>query len=133
MTYLADTSVMNRAGKATVVARLQALEPPAICALTALELGYGARNRAEHDALMESLRGFPWVPITETAWATALRTQAALTTRAQHRGIHVPDLLVAAAAQEHGLTVLHYDHDFDRIAKVTGQPVEWVVPAGTAD
>jgi hypothetical protein len=30
------------------------------------------------------------------------------------------------------MAVIHYDHDFDRIAAVTGQPVEWVVPAGTA-
>jgi len=29
--------------------------------------------------------------------------------------------------------VLHYDRDFDLIAEVTGQPVEWVVPYGTAD
>jgi hypothetical protein len=27
--------------------------------------------------------------------------------------------------------VLHYDHDFDLIAAVTGQPTEWVVPAGS--
>jgi predicted nucleic acid-binding protein len=133
VTHLADTSVMNRAGKAAVAARLQALEPPSICAVIALELGHSARNRAEHDTLMESLRGFPWVPITEASWATAMRTQAALTDRAQHRGIRIPELLVAAVAQEHDLTVLHYDRDFDRIAEVTGQPVEWVVPAGTAD
>ena len=31
------------------------------------------------------------------------------------------------------LVVLHYDHDFDLIASVTGQPEEWVVPAGSAD
>jgi hypothetical protein len=29
--------------------------------------------------------------------------------------------------------VLHYDADFDLIAAVTGQPTEWVVPAGLAD
>ena len=29
-----------------------------------------------------------------------------------------------------GLVVLHYDHDFDLIASVTQQPVEWIVPAG---
>jgi hypothetical protein len=28
---------------------------------------------------------------------------------------------------------MHYDADYDRIAEVTGQPVEWVVPRGTAD
>jgi hypothetical protein len=29
--------------------------------------------------------------------------------------------------------VLHYDQDFDQIGKVTGQPCEWVVPAGSID
>ena len=28
-----------------------------------------------------------------------------------------------------GLVVLHYDHDFDLIASVTGQPVEWIATA----
>ena len=49
------------------------------------------------------------------------------------RGRKVPDLLVAAAAEEAGLTVLHYDADFDFISRATGQPCEWVVPAGTID
>jgi len=39
----------------------------------------------------------------------------------------------AAVAERHGVRVLHYDRDFDLIAEVTGQPVEWVVPYGTAD
>jgi hypothetical protein len=43
----------------------------------------------------------------------------------------VPDLLVAAAAEQAGLAVLHYDADFDRIASVTGQSCGWVVPAGS--
>jgi len=41
--------------------------------------------------------------------------------------------LIAAAAEENGLAVLHYDADFDLITRVTGQPCEWVVPAGTID
>jgi hypothetical protein len=41
-----------------------------------------------------------------------------------HRGPAVPDLLVAAAAERAGLTVLHVDRDFETIAEVTGQPVE---------
>lgn len=49
------------------------------------------------------------------------------------RGRKVPDLLVAAAAEAEGLTVLHYDADFDLIAGVTGQPVEWVVGPGSVD
>ncbi|GMV07607.1 MAG: hypothetical protein AMXMBFR53_38820 [Gemmatimonadota bacterium] len=38
-----------------------------------------------------------------------------------------------AAAEAAGLTVLHYDADFDRIGEVTRQPTEWVVPRGTVD
>jgi hypothetical protein len=29
------------------------------------------------------------------------------------------------------LVVLHYDADFDLVAAVTGQTVQWVVPRGT--
>jgi len=34
-------------------------------------------------------------------------------------------------AEPHGVTVLQYDADHDRIAAVTGQPVEWVVAKGS--
>ncbi|MBW3601585.1 MAG: hypothetical protein KY434_02660 [Actinobacteria bacterium] len=57
--------------------------------------------------------------------------QAELVARGRHRAVAIPDLLVAAVADVEGLTVLHYDRDFDVIAGVTGQPTEWVVPAGT--
>ena len=51
----------------------------------------------------------------------------------RQRGRKVPDLLIAAAAEARDLSVLHYDADFDRIAAVTGQACEWVVPAGSAN
>ena len=37
---------------------------------------------------------------------------------------------VAAVAECNGLTLLHYDSDFDTIAEVTGQDTRWVVPRG---
>lgn len=49
------------------------------------------------------------------------------------RALSVADLVIAATAERHGVTVLHYDGDYDMIAAVTGQPTEWVVPPGTAD
>ena len=45
----------------------------------------------------------------------------------------LPDLVIAAVAELHGLTVMRYDADYDRIAEVTGQPAEWIVPRGSAD
>jgi predicted nuclease of predicted toxin-antitoxin system len=44
---------------------------------------------------------------------------------------HKADLLIAAAAETADLVVLHYDHDFDLIADITGQQTERIVPAGT--
>ena len=49
------------------------------------------------------------------------------------KGRKIPDLLVAAAAEDANLTVLHYDTDFDLIARATGQRCEWVMRAGTVD
>lgn len=60
----------------------------------------------------------------------ALQVQRMLAAPSQ-RGRKIPDLLVAAAAEELGITVLHYDADFDRIAAVTGQRCLWVVSAGS--
>ncbi len=45
----------------------------------------------------------------------------------------MPDLLIAAAAEARGLTVLHFDADFDRIAAITGQSSQWILPAGSID
>lgn len=61
----------------------------------------------------------------------AVEVQDRLAERSQHRGAKIADLLIAAAAEAANLVVLHYDHDYDLIATVTGQPTEWVVPAGT--
>jgi predicted nucleic acid-binding protein len=54
-----------------------------------------------------------------------------LASASQHRAAAIPDLLIAAVAERHQVTVLHYDHDFEHIAAITGQRVQWVVPPGT--
>jgi len=40
-------------------------------------------------------------------------------------------LLIAACAENAGLTVIHYDADFERISELTKQPVQWIVPRGS--
>jgi hypothetical protein len=59
----------------------------------------------------------------------ALEVQGLLAARSQHRVVPLPDLLVAACAERSGLTVLHYNRDYEQIAEITGQPMQWVVPA----
>ena len=63
----------------------------------------------------------------------AVQVQDELAARSQQRGAKIAGLLIAAAAEAAALVVLHYDHDFDLIANVTHQPVEWILPAGSVD
>lgn len=46
--------------------------------------------------------------------------------KGEHRSAGPVDLLVAAAAEEAELTLLHYDRDFETIARTTGQPVRMI-------
>jgi len=103
----------------------------ATCGIVDLELLYSARDRATYRSLVEALRGMPRVPLDEAAVNRALSVQAMLAERSQHRAVPLPDLLVAACAERAGLSVLHYDGDFERIAKLTGQPTQWIVPRGS--
>lgn len=64
---------------------------------------------------------------------SAIEVHGALAERGRHRTVPIRDLIIAAVAERHRIGILHYDRDFDVIAEVTGQPVEWVVPCGTAD
>ncbi|MCA1673559.1 MAG: VapC toxin family PIN domain ribonuclease, partial [Actinobacteria bacterium] len=54
----------------------------------------------------------------------------ALAARGQHR-TPIPDLMLAAIAHTNSAVVLHYDSDYERIAAVTGQGHEWILPRGS--
>jgi predicted nucleic acid-binding protein len=54
-----------------------------------------------------------------------------LTARGAHRSAGAVDLLIAASAELHGLILLHYDRDLDRVGEVTGQPAQWLADAGS--
>lgn len=60
-----------------------------------------------------------------------MAVQRQLVEISQHRGIGPTELLIAACAEVHGATILHYGHSFDIISEVTGQPSLWVVPPGS--
>lgn len=135
LTHLADTSVLTRLRDArvrAVIAPLLEEGQVARAGISDLEVCYSARTAREWDALMEALDAFAVVETDANHLRRARQVQRLLAARTQ-RGRKVPDLLVAAAAELAGLTVVHYDADFDRIATVTGQPCSWVVPAGSVD
>lgn len=134
-TFLADKSALTRRETRPEVREI--LEPllvageVASCGIVDLELLYSARDRATYRATAEALRGMPRVAVDDASVDRALEVRAMLAERSQHRAVPLPDLLVAACAENAGLAVLHYDADFDRIAKLTGQRVQWIVPRGS--
>jgi predicted nucleic acid-binding protein len=135
LTHLVDTSVVSRLGTTSVRAVVEPLTDAGRigrAGITDLEVGYGSRNARELDQDMADLSVFELVETTADHVRRARQVQRLLASRSQ-RGRKVPDLLIAAAAEQAGLTLLHYDADFDLIAKVTGQACQWVVPAGTID
>lgn len=132
--YLADTSAVSRMRSPAVDARLAPLlesADVATCSVVELEVLYSTRNAAELRATEERRRALPIVPMLQTDFDRAAEVMGTLAARGQHRSVGIPDLLIAAAAERAGVTLVHYDSDFDAIASVTHQPTEWVVPRGS--
>jgi predicted nucleic acid-binding protein len=133
--YLVDTSVLGRAHQEEVGTRLEELARNGqmwTCRLIDLEVVYGSRARDVADVI-EERRALPTAPIDASVMDRAVQVAGGLSRTGQHRGAKPVDLVVAAAAEAAGLSVLHYDDDYDRIAAVTNQPTEWIAPAGTLD
>lgn len=94
--------------------------------VTRLELGFSARSgEVGREAFgLPPLSLMPVEHLTPAMEDRAFAVQMRLADRGQHRAPSIPDLLIAATAEESGLTVLAVDKDFDLIAEVTGQSVE---------
>ena len=101
----------------------------ATCPITELEFFYSARSAEDRARYIEDVRLlFGWVPVDDRAYDRAWHVQEQLTRKGQHRGAGAVDLVVAATAELQGLTLLHRDRDFECIAAVTGQPLQWYGP-----
>lgn len=132
MTYLLDKSAWvqvqyspDAAGRIAGLIRHGEL---ALCTMSALEILYSARNADEYGRDYARLATLRWADLSEPR--QAVRLQHDLAQRGQHR-TSIPDVVIAATAAEHGLTVLHYDSDFERLAEVADVSQEWIIPRGT--
>jgi predicted nucleic acid-binding protein len=133
--YLADTTVyVLQRQHDPVRQRVQELLTQgrlAACQMTALEYLNNAPDPEGYETLWGALHAQRWVDVSTDAMNRAMEVHRALARHSQHRNFRLPDLIIAAAAELAGAAVLHYDADYDRIAEITGQPVEWVVPRGS--
>jgi predicted nucleic acid-binding protein len=133
--YLVDKSALARLHLPAVREELEPLMMRAlvgICGVTELEMLYSARNIQERARMKEQLQAsLDPVGTPADIWKLAAEIREALTDQAQHRSASIPDLIVAATARAHNLEILHYDRDFDTIARFTEQSARWIVPPGT--
>jgi hypothetical protein len=132
--YLVDKSALARMPLEPVRRRLAPIieaGEAATCAIIDLEVLFSARNGEDHEKIRQRRSlAYVSVPFTEEILQRAIAIQGELAKTGRHR-VPIPDLLIAATGETAGLTILHYDSDFELIASITGQPVEWVVPRGS--
>ena len=134
-THLADTSALARLRHAPVASALGPLIEAglvATCGVIEFELGWATRTADEFDEVRADRQaGYEWLATHDEDWHRALAVQAALWRSGGVRAVGFPDLLIAAVAERERVTLVHYDSDYDLIAQVTGQPMQWVVTPGT--
>ncbi len=132
--YLADTSALARLHRPAVAAVLVPLIESGVvatCGVIEFELGWATRSSTEFDQVRADRdAGYEWLATHDEDWRRALEVQATLWRTGHMRAVGLPDLLVAAVAERERVIVMHYDSDYDLIAQVTGQPMQWVVPRG---
>jgi predicted nucleic acid-binding protein len=133
--YLPDTTVYVLRARHPVVGerveRLLAQGRLAACQMTAMEYLNNAQTPKAYEAVWTALHEQRWMDVSPQAMDRAMDVHHQLAGTSQHRNFSLPDLIIAATAEVHGATVLHYDADYDRIAEITGQPVEWVADKGS--
>lgn len=134
-THLADKSALARLSNPVVDQRLAPLilaGAVATCGIIELEVLYSARSLSDlRRTRSQRERAFEYVAMQDGDVRRAMDVMSLLAASGRHRSAGIPDLMIAAVAERAGLCVLHYDADFDAIASVTGQAVEWVVPQGS--
>jgi predicted nucleic acid-binding protein len=106
----------------------------ATCSIVTLELLYSARN-ADELSIVEAeqalLRDLPVAASAQRAAVGALRDLAS-DGPGQHR-VPLAGALIAAAAQDAGVDVLHYDHHYDRLAQALHFTSVWIAPPGALE
>lgn len=134
--WVADTSAWGRAEEPQIarrwIAAARARELVG-CPVVTLELLHAARDHEAVETVAAALMGLRQAPVTLSvtdAAISAVRELAGAGTAGSHR-VPVADALIAAAAAERGFGVLHYDHDFDRLAEVLSFTSQWIAAPGS--
>jgi predicted nucleic acid-binding protein len=130
-----DASARSQRSSPTGAARLRAFEcanTVATCPIVTLERLYSARSAGEFAQVELSESLTRPIPMTRSIVQAAIGALRDLSERSDgyHR-VKITDALIAAAAQEAGADVVHYDRHFDRLSQVLDFESLWLAPAGS--
>jgi predicted nucleic acid-binding protein len=133
--YLVDTSAAARMNHPIVEQQLGPIIKSGVVATTAAldyEAFYSTRSSSEfaHAKARREL-AYEYLPTHEEHWQRALEAQFRLAASGRHRTVGIADLLTATIAEEHRLTVIHYDSDFGFAAEVLDFEHRWVAQPGS--
>jgi len=82
------------------------------------EFLYSARNRREYDEIAEMFTDlYPDASVPKNAGRWVGAVQHRMAQAGEHRSASAVDLIIAATAAHHGLTVLHDDADYRAVAR----------------
>jgi predicted nucleic acid-binding protein len=101
-----------------------------VCDLVILELTRLAPNEGRAREIADRLSAFEAIPMSNALWSQARRTQLALAANGDHRRVPPADLLLASAAEDAGVALVHYDRDYERIATASALRHQWLAPDG---
>lgn len=90
-----------------------------LCAITRMEILYSARSSDDFVTLQDDLSAYRDLRIDHATMDAAQSAQRELANRGEHR-VPLPDILIAACAQQHGADVLHVDRHYELLAEVLG-------------
>lgn len=102
-----------------------------VCDLVILELTRLTANGTRAKEVSGRLNAFQGVPMRPTLWRRARELQILLAEEGDHRRVPPVDLLIAGTAEAAGVSLVHYDRDYERIASVSKLEHHWLVPDGT--
>jgi predicted nucleic acid-binding protein len=120
--YLLDTSALVRllSDPGLQKAWYEAIDAEAIasCYPQRTEFLHSARSASEYDEIAEMFNDlYPDVTVPKNAGRWIAAAQYSMARVGEHRSASAVDLIVAATAAHHGLTVLHDDGDYRTIAR----------------
>jgi predicted nucleic acid-binding protein len=102
-----------------------------VCDLVILELTRLTPNEIRAREVTKRLDAFQSVPMPAKLWRRARELQVALAANGDHRRVPPVDLLIGCAAETASVPLVHYDRDYERLARVSALEHHWLMPDGT--